>query len=64
MTATPLTYRLLGNVAHTLELDLAPEQSVIAETGAMRYRTAGIAFTAGIAQAARSAQGEVRAGGR
>lgn len=46
MPSQKLGYEILGNSAQTVEVILAPEQSVIAEAGLMNYMTEGIHFDA------------------
>lgn len=46
MPSHDLDYRILGESMQTVEIELDPGETVIAEAGAMNYMTGGIAFTA------------------
>ncbi|MCP8463486.1 TIGR00266 family protein [Pseudomonas sp. ZM23] len=46
MPSHDLDYRILGESMQTVEIELDPGETVIAEAGAMNYMTGGIQFTA------------------
>lgn len=46
MASHELDYRILGESMQTVEIELDPGETVIAEAGAMNYMTGDIRFTA------------------
>ncbi len=50
MPSHQLDYEILDMSARTVEIILAPEQTVIAEVGPMNYMTAGFRFATALAE--------------